>query len=121
MKKRILVAEDSVTTRTLEKSILEAADYDVAVAVDGAEAWRLLQDRGADLLVTDIEMPRMDGFTLTETVRGSQRFRDLPIVLLTSHETDQDKARGAQLGANAYLTKGAFDQRNLLETIAQLL
>jgi two-component system, chemotaxis family, sensor kinase CheA len=120
-KKRILVAEDSVTTRTLEKSILEAAGYEVAVAVDGADAWRLLQERGADLLVSDVEMPRMDGFMLTETVRGSQRFRDLPVVLLTSHETEQDKARGAQVGANAYLIKGAFDQRNLLETIAQLL
>jgi two-component system, chemotaxis family, sensor kinase CheA len=120
-KKRILVAEDSVTTRTLEKSILEAAGYDVTVAVDGADAWRILQERPVDLLVSDVEMPRMDGFTLTETVRGSKRFHDLPVVLLTSHETEQDKARGAQVGANAYLIKGAFDQRNLLETIAQLL
>ena len=120
-KKRILVAEDSVTTRTLEKSILEAAGYDVTVAVDGADAWRLLQERGTDLLVSDVEMPRMDGFLLTEIVRGSTRFRDLPVVLLTSHQTEQDKARGAQAGANAYLIKAAFDQRNLLETIAQLL
>jgi two-component system chemotaxis sensor kinase CheA len=120
-KKRVLIAEDSLTTRTLEKSILEAAGYEVAVAVDGAAAWQLLEERGADLLVSDIEMPRMDGFTLTETVRRSQRFHDLPVVLVTSHETEQDKARGAALGANAYLLKSAFDQKNLLETIAQLL
>jgi two-component system chemotaxis sensor kinase CheA len=119
-KKRVLVAEDSVTTRTLEKSILEAAGYEVAVAVDGADAWRILQERGADVLVSDVEMPRMDGFALTELVRGSPRFRDLPVVLVTARETEQDKARGIQVGANAYLVKSAFDQRNLLETIAQL-
>jgi two-component system chemotaxis sensor kinase CheA len=120
-KKRVLIVEDSVTTRTLEKTILEAAGYEVAVAADGADGWRLLQERGADLLVADIEMPRMDGFALTEAVRASKRFRDLPVVLVTARESEQDKARGIEVGANAYLVKSAFDQRNLLETIAQLL
>lgn len=120
-KKRILIAEDSVTTRTLEKSILEAAGYDVAVAVDGAEAWEILQERGADLVVSDVDMPRMDGFALTEAVRGSKRFRELPVVLVTSQEKEQDKARGVAVGASAYLIKSAFDQRNLLGTIAQLV
>jgi two-component system chemotaxis sensor kinase CheA len=92
-KKCVLVAEDSVTTRTLEKSILEAAGYEVAVAPDGAAAWDLLQQRGADLLVSDVEMPRLDGFALTEAVRGSNRFRDLPVVLVTARATDPDKAR----------------------------
>jgi two-component system chemotaxis sensor kinase CheA len=120
-KKRLLVADDSVTTRTLEKSILEGAGYEVVVAVDGANAWELLQERGADLLVSDVEMPRMDGFALTEAVRGSKRFADLPVVLVTARETDQDKARGIEAGADAYLVKSGFDQKNLLETIAQLL
>jgi len=121
VRKRILIAEDSVTTRTLEKSILEAAGYEVLVVVDGTEAWRLLQERGADLIVSDVEMPRMDGFALTETVRGSKRFANLPVVLVTSRETEADRAQGVKVGANAYLIKSAFDQRNLLETIAQLL
>jgi two-component system chemotaxis sensor kinase CheA len=120
-KRRILVADDSVTTRTLEKSILEAAGYEVLAAADGAAAWRLLQERGADLLVSDVEMPRMDGLALAEAVRASPRFRDLPIVLVTARASEEDKARGARAGADAYLVKSAFDQKNLLETIAQLL
>jgi two-component system chemotaxis sensor kinase CheA len=120
-KKRLLVAEDSVTTRTLEKSILEAAGYEVAAASDGAEAWQLLQEKGADLVLADIEMPRMDGFALVEAIRSSKRFRDLPVVLLTALESEEQKTRGIEVGANAYLLKSAFDQRNLLETIEQLL
>lgn len=120
-RKRLLLAEDSVTTRTLIASILADAGYDVATTPDGAAAWQALQDRGADLLITDVAMPRMDGFALTEAVRNSSRFRDLPVVLVTARETNEDKARGAAAGADAYLVKSAFDQRRLLETIAQLL
>jgi two-component system chemotaxis sensor kinase CheA len=120
-KKRLLVVDDSVTTRSLVKSILEATGYDVAVAADGAAAWQLLQNGGADLVVSDVEMPRMDGFALTEAIRGSKRLRDLPVILVTARETDQDKARGIAVGANAYLGKSTFDQGNLLQTLAQLL
>lgn len=120
-KKRLLVADDSVTTRTLEKSILESAGYAVVTAVDGEEAWRLLQDRGADLVISDVEMPRMDGFALAQAIRSSMRFRDLPIVLVTARENDSDRLRGMEAGATAYLLKSAFDQRTLLETLKQLL
>jgi two-component system chemotaxis sensor kinase CheA len=120
-RKRILLVEDSVTTRALEKAILEAAGYEVAAVADGQAAWELLKQHGADLLVSDVEMPRMDGFALTEAVRASKRFRLLPVVLVTAREHDEDRARGIEVGANAYLVKSAFDQRNLLETIAQLL
>jgi two-component system chemotaxis sensor kinase CheA len=119
--KRLLLVDDSATIRTLEKSILEAAGYEVLLAVDGSSAWRLLQEKGADLIVSDIEMPNMDGFALTRAVRGSKRFRDLPVVLLTSLDSANDRARGMEVGANAYLVKSAFDQTNLLETIRQLL
>jgi two-component system chemotaxis sensor kinase CheA len=119
--RRVLLADDSVTTRTLERSILEAAGYTVLVAVDGADAWRILQEKGADLVVSDVEMPHMDGFALTEAIRGSPRFRALPVVLVTALESDADKARGLTAGANAYLIKSSFDQTSLLETIAQLL
>jgi two-component system chemotaxis sensor kinase CheA len=121
VRKRLLVVDDSVTTRTLEKSILEAAGYDVATAAEGQAAWQLLQEQGADLLVADVEMPRMDGLALTQAVRASPRWRELPVVLVTARESEQDRTRGLEVGADAYLVKSAFDQRNLLETIAQLL
>ena len=119
--RRLLVVDDSVTTRSLERSILEAAGYEVTVAVDGAEAWRTLQDHGSDLVVADVEMPGMDGFALTEAIRGSARFRHLPVVLVTARESDRDKRRGLEVGADAYLPKSTFDQAALLQTIAQLL
>jgi two-component system, chemotaxis family, sensor kinase CheA len=120
-KRRLLVADDSLTTRTLERTILEAAGYDVTVAVDGLDAWKLLQDKEVDLVLTDIEMPRMDGFALTEAIRSSSRCRDLPVVLMTALDSDADKARGADSGANAYVVKSAFDQQVLLQIIEQLL
>jgi two-component system chemotaxis sensor kinase CheA len=120
-RRRLVIADDSMTTRTLMKTILEGAGYDVFAAADGSDAWHLLQDSGADLVVTDVEMPIMDGFALTETIRNSARFHDLPVVLMTALETDEDKARGLRAGATAYLTKSTFDQRDLLATIQQIL
>lgn len=118
---RLLVVEDSLTTRTLMKSILEAAGYEVSLAVDGEQAWRLLEEKPVDLVVTDVEMPRMDGFQLTAAIRGSEPLANLPVVLVTSRGSDADKHRGIEVGANAYLVKSGFDQENLLQTIQQLL
>jgi two-component system chemotaxis sensor kinase CheA len=120
-KKRLVIAEDSMTTRTLVKAILENAGYEVEAAEDGAQAWRLVEAKGADLVVSDIEMPKMDGFALTEAIRGSARHSDIPVILLTALETDRDKARGLSAGANAYLLKSGFDQRELLATIRQMV
>jgi two-component system chemotaxis sensor kinase CheA len=117
----VLVVEDAITTRTLERNILEAAGYRVRVAADGAEAWALLESDGCDLVVTDIEMPRMDGFELTARVRADQRLRHLPVVLVTSRDSREDRERGVQAGADAYIVKGGFDQEWLLETIRRLL
>jgi two-component system chemotaxis sensor kinase CheA len=119
--KRILLADDSVTTRALVRSILEAAGYDVVAVSDGAEAWDKLQDGSFDLLVSDVEMPRMDGFLLTESIRQSRRLRQLPVVLVTARESDADRLRGAEAGADAYLGKSAFDQSQLLVTLGQIL
>jgi two-component system chemotaxis sensor kinase CheA len=121
VRKRILLVDDSATTRTLEKSILEAAGFEVVPAIDGAQAWTLLQEGGADLVVSDVEMPNMTGFVLVQTLRSSKRFRDLPVILLTSLESESDRARGLESGADAYLVKSAFDQSTLLDTIRQLL
>jgi two-component system chemotaxis sensor kinase CheA len=120
-RRRVLVVDDSITTRALEQSILEAAGYDVLTAVDGSEAWRALLEHGADLVVADVEMPRMDGFALCEAIRGSKRFKELPIVLVTAMETPEHRARGLEVGADAYIGKSSFDQQGLLDTIRQLL
>jgi two-component system chemotaxis sensor kinase CheA len=119
--KRVLLVDDSVTTRTLERSILEASGYEVIPAADGAQAFKLLQEKGADIVVSDVEMPRMDGFMLTEAIRGSKRFRELPVVLLTALGSEEDRARGLACGADAYLVKSAFDQDELLELLRQLI
>jgi two-component system chemotaxis sensor kinase CheA len=121
IRKRILVADDSVTTRTLEKTILEEAGYEVRLAADGHQAWRILQEDAIDLLVADVEMPGMDGFTLTDTLRSSTALGRIPVVLVTSLSSDKDRARGLEVGADAYIVKGGFDRGSLLEAVGQLL
>ncbi|QSQ22205.1 response regulator [Pyxidicoccus parkwayensis] len=120
-RRRVLLADDSPTTRALEQNILEGAGYEVVACADGTEAWERLQAGGADALVLDVEMPRMDGFALTEAVRASPRFSRLPVVLVTARGKPEDKARGLQAGASAYLVKSAFDPTSLLETLRRLL
>jgi two-component system chemotaxis sensor kinase CheA len=121
VQRRVLVVDDSITTRTLEQGVLESGGYEVMTAVDGVDGWRMLQERGADLVVADVEMPRMDGFELCSTIRGSERFRSLPVVLVTALETPEHRARGLEVGADAYIGKSSFDQETLLDTLRQLL
>jgi len=118
---RILVVDDSMTTRTLLKSILETAGYDVSSASDGQDAWEQLQIDEVDLVVSDVDMPRMTGFELTERIRSSSSRGQLPIILVTSRDSEDDKLRGVEVGADAYLVKSAFDQTNILATIEQFL
>jgi two-component system chemotaxis sensor kinase CheA len=118
---RLLVVDDSVTTRTLLQGILDAAGFDVDTAADGQIALEKLQKVKFDLVVSDIDMPRLDGFELSQAIRKSSEFARTPIVLVTARGSDQDQARGAASGADAYIVKSGFDQTNLLETIRQLL
>jgi two-component system chemotaxis sensor kinase CheA len=118
---RILVVDDSVTTRMLEKNILEGSGYEVSLAVDGLDALEKLAAGSFDLVVSDVEMPRMNGFELARQIRREPARRDLPIVLVTSLSSEDDKRTGIEAGADAYITKGAFDQGNLIATIRQLL
>jgi two-component system, chemotaxis family, sensor kinase CheA len=117
---RVLVADDSITTRTLEQSVLEAAGYEVITAVDGEDAWRRLEEIGADIVIADVEMPRIDGFALSRRIRASQRFAELPVILVTALSSDEDRARGLEAGADAYIVKSSFDKSVLLDTIQQL-
>ncbi|MFA6103753.1 MAG: response regulator [Victivallaceae bacterium] len=117
----IMIAEDSITSRTLLTNILEAAGYRVITAVDGMAAWKMLEQTRIDLLVSDIEMPRLDGFGLTEKIRADQRLTGLPVVLVTSLARREDREHGIACGADAYITKSDFSQNHLLETIERLL
>jgi two-component system chemotaxis sensor kinase CheA len=119
--KSILVVEDSITARTLLKNILESAGYRVKTAVDGAEALRVLASESFDLVVSDVEMPRIGGFDLTAKIRADKRLNSLPVVLVTALESRQDRERGADVGANAYIVKSSFDQSNLLEVVRRLI
>ena len=120
-RKTILVVEDSITSRTLIKNILEASGYIVKTAVDGMEGFTLLKTADVDLVVSDIEMPRMNGFELAEKVRAEPTFASLPFILCSSLASKEDRERGIEVGANAYIIKGEFDQTNLLEVIERLI
>ncbi len=119
--KSVLVVEDSITSRMLLMNILESAGYRVKTAVDGVDAMTTLKTEGFDLVVSDIQMPRMDGFDLTATIRSDEKLSELPLVLVTSLESREHRERGVEVGANAYIAKSSFDQSNLLETIERLI
>jgi len=116
----VLVVDDAITTRAMERSLLEAAGYRVLVAADGVDAWTALQEHPVDLVVSDIDMPRMDGFDLTSRIRADPALAGLPVVLVTALESREDKERGIRLGANAYVVKSSFEESNLLEIIRRL-
>jgi two-component system chemotaxis sensor kinase CheA len=120
-KHAILLVEDSITTRTQEKRILESAGYEVVAAANGVDALQKLSSRAFDAVVSDVEMPYMDGLTLTETIRREPRYNELPIILVTALATEEDKRRGVEVGANAYIAKPTFDQGLLLDTLRRLI
>jgi len=118
---RLLVVEDSLIARDLERTILESAGFQVEVALDGLDALEKLGTGDYDLVITDIEMPRMDGFELLERIRAQERTRGLPVIVVTNREKAEDKRRGMELGADAYILKASFNQASLLETIQRLI
>ncbi|WP_320009052.1 response regulator [Maridesulfovibrio sp.] len=118
--KTVLVAEDSITSRMLLKNVLEAAGYHVITAIDGLDALQKIEDSIPDVLVSDVEMPHMDGFTLTSKVRKMDSCSSLPIILVTSLGSPKDREHGVEAGADAYIIKSDFDQGNLLDVISRL-
>jgi len=121
VERRILVVDDSYNTREVQRHILETHGYSVVTAADGLEALERLEVETVDLVVTDVEMPRLDGFRLVERIRADERFRRLPIIILTSRESEGDRARGVEVGANAYIVKRTFDEQKLTVTLETLL
>jgi two-component system, chemotaxis family, sensor kinase CheA len=119
--RKILVAEESITSRMLLKGILESAGYEVSTAVDGIDAFTTLRSGHFDLVVSDVEMPRLNGFDLTARIRADRALAEIPVVLVTALESRADRERGIEVGANAYLVKSSLDQDDLLQALQRLL
>ena len=113
----VLVVEDSVIARELLRSIVETAGYRASTATDGIDALDQLRRHRFDLVLTDVRMPGMDGFELTTRIKQDERLKGIPVVLVTARESEEDRRRGLEVGADAYIVKGAFDQGNLLATV----
>ena len=120
--RKILICEDSFTTRELERSIFEAAGYEVEVAMDGAMGLaKLREGLEVDAVVSDVQMPNMTGFELTRAIKSDAGLRDIPVIIVTSLERDEEKAEGIDAGADAYITKSVFNQDTLLDTVERLI
>jgi len=119
--KSVLVVEDSITSRTLLKNILESAGYKVATAIDGVDGFTKLKTQKFDVVISDIEMPRMNGFELTEKIRSDKDLAKLPLILITSLSKREDQEKGIEVGADAYIIKSSFDQSNLLEIVDRMI
>jgi two-component system chemotaxis sensor kinase CheA len=120
--RKILICEDSFTTRELERSIFEAAGYDVETANDGAQGLKKLKDGlQPDAVVTDVQMPNMTGFELTRAIKNDPALEEIPVIIVTSLERDEEKAEGVEAGADAYITKSVFNQDTLLDTVERLI
>jgi two-component system chemotaxis sensor kinase CheA len=115
------VVDDALTVRELQRSILERAGYRVRMASDGAEALATLIGEPADLVLTDVEMPRLDGFALTEAIRSHPALANTAVLILSSRASDEDRLRGMEAGADGYIVKSAFDERGLLTAVERLL
>jgi len=121
VRQHVLIVDDSITIRTLERNILESLGFQVTVAVDGKDGWEKVQSGDFDLIVTDIEMPGMSGLELTGLVKSSSQYGGIPVIIVTSRGDEDDRRRGFEVGADAYIVKGQFETRSLVESVRQLL
>jgi two-component system sensor histidine kinase and response regulator WspE len=119
--RRVLVVEDSLTVREVERQLLTRAGYEVDVAVDGLDGWNALQRSNYDLVLSDVDMPRMNGLDLVRRIRADRHLAHMPIVMVSYKDREEDRRAGLEAGATAYLTKAAFHDRTLLDTVADLI
>ncbi|WP_028221179.1 hybrid sensor histidine kinase/response regulator [Paraburkholderia oxyphila] len=120
-RKRILVVEDSLTVRELERKLLEKRGYQVSVAVDGMDGWNTLRTGQYDLVITDVDMPRMDGIELVTMIRNDPQQRGVPVMIVSYKDREDDRRRGLDAGADYYLTKGSFHDEALLDAVNDLI
>lgn len=119
--KQILVVDDSITVREVERKLLENYGYDVDVAVDGMDGWNAVRTRKYDLLISDVDMPRMNGLELVESVKQDTKLRDLPVIIVSYKDREEDRLRGLQVGADYYLTKGSFYDETFIQAVVDLI
>jgi two-component system, chemotaxis family, sensor histidine kinase and response regulator WspE len=119
--KRVLVVDDSITVRELERQLLESQGYHVDVAVDGVDGWNTVRGGDYDLVISDVDMPRMDGIQLVEHIKQDPRLQSLPVVIVSYKDREEDRMRGLDAGANYYLTKSSFHDRTFLDTVVDLI
>ncbi|RZT36291.1 hybrid sensor histidine kinase/response regulator [Cupriavidus agavae] len=120
-RRRVLVVDDSLTVRELERKLLAGRGYDVSVAVDGMDGWNVLRAEPFDLVITDVDMPRMDGIELVGRIRADARLAQLPVMIVSYKDREQDRERGMQAGADYYLAKGSFHDTALLDAVRDLI
>ena len=120
-KKLILIVEDSLLVREMEKNVLESAGYNVHLATNGIEGLDMVASNKYDLILSDIEMPEMDGFEMIENIKKNPEHQNIPIVILSTKDSDEDKIRGVKIGADAYLNKQEFNEKEFLEVIKKLI
>jgi two-component system sensor histidine kinase and response regulator WspE len=119
--KRVLVVDDSLTVRELQRKLLVGQGYDAEVAVDGMDGWNALQAGRYDLVITDVDMPRLDGIELATLIKHDPRFRAIPVVIVSYKDREEDRLRGLEAGADYYLTKGSFHDQTLLQAVVDLI
>ncbi|MFA5281035.1 MAG: response regulator, partial [Smithellaceae bacterium] len=120
-KKRVLVVDDSLTVREVERRLLENAGYEVTTAIDGVDGWNKLTSQSFELLVSDVDMPRMNGIDLVRTVKADPQHHDMPVMIVSYKDREEDRLRGLEAGANYYLTKGSFHDESLLTAVRDLI
>jgi two-component system, chemotaxis family, sensor histidine kinase and response regulator WspE len=120
-RKRILVVDDSLTVRELERKLLTQAGYDVDVAVDGMDGWNAIRGGHFDLVVTDVDMPRMDGIELVTSIKRDARLRACPVMIVSYKDHETDRRRGLDAGADYYLAKGSFHDTSLINAVLDLI
>ncbi|MBW2521130.1 MAG: hybrid sensor histidine kinase/response regulator [Deltaproteobacteria bacterium] len=120
-KKRILVADDSITVREVERKMLSARGYDVDVAVDGMDAWNTVRAKRFDLIISDIDMPRLNGFELVKLIKNDTSLRHLPVIIVSYKDSPEDRNKGLEVGADYYITKGSFQDQALVNAVLELI
>ncbi len=119
--KRVLVVDDSLTVRELEKKLLQTRDYEVEVAVDGMDGWNAARTGHFDLVITDIDMPRMDGIELVTLIKKDSNLKSLPVMIVSYKDRAEDRRRGLDAGADYYLVKAGFHDDALLQAVLNLI
>jgi two-component system sensor histidine kinase and response regulator WspE len=117
----VLVVDDSLTVRELERKLLLNRGFDVAVAVDGMDGWNMLRSEAFDLVVTDVDMPRMDGIELVSRIKADPKLQGLPVMVVSYKDREEDRRRGLDAGADYYLAKGSFHDDALLDAVEDLI